>query len=126
MYWQLCSQAFARLGMVITTAYTTLGEDGLLTSLLAEAIWDVYASSWLCVTGLGGESVKLGSGVGSVRKAVCQPGSYLLLPILGLCPRAIVFGHLDGFLDGYILIYRKCITSHPAAVHQIDVIHQDS
>ena len=65
----------------------------------AEAIWDVYASSWLCVTGLGGESVKLGSGVGSVRKAVCQPGSYLLLPILGLCPRAIVFGHLDGFLD---------------------------
>ncbi|KAK8865868.1 hypothetical protein IAR55_001016 [Kwoniella newhampshirensis] len=30
--WQLMSQAFARLGHVITTAYTTLGEEGLLTS----------------------------------------------------------------------------------------------
>ena len=33
MNWQLFSQAFARLGMTITTAYTTLGEEGLLTSL---------------------------------------------------------------------------------------------
>lgn len=32
--WQLFSQAFARLGIVITTAYTTLGEEGLLTSLV--------------------------------------------------------------------------------------------
>ncbi|WVW82219.1 hypothetical protein I302_104225 [Kwoniella bestiolae CBS 10118] len=31
--WQLMSQTFARLGHVLTTAYTTLGEDGLLTSL---------------------------------------------------------------------------------------------
>lgn len=30
--WQLMAQAFARLGHVITTAYTTLGEDGLFTS----------------------------------------------------------------------------------------------
>ncbi|WRT64076.1 uncharacterized protein IL334_001004 [Kwoniella shivajii] len=30
--WQLMSQSFARLGHVITTAYTTLGEEGLLTS----------------------------------------------------------------------------------------------
>ncbi|WVF70822.1 hypothetical protein IAT40_005616 [Kwoniella sp. CBS 6097] len=32
--WQLMSQSFARLGHVITTAYTTLGEEGLLTSLV--------------------------------------------------------------------------------------------
>lgn len=32
--WQLMAQSFARLGHVITTAYTTLGEDGLLTSLV--------------------------------------------------------------------------------------------
>nr|XP_018267113.1 uncharacterized protein I303_01096 [Kwoniella dejecticola CBS 10117]OBR89271.1 hypothetical protein I303_01096 [Kwoniella dejecticola CBS 10117] len=31
--WQLMSQTFARLGHVLTTAYTTLGEEGLLTSL---------------------------------------------------------------------------------------------
>jgi long-chain acyl-CoA synthetase len=31
--WQLMSQGFARLGCPITTAYTTLGEEGLLTSL---------------------------------------------------------------------------------------------
>ena len=34
MNWQLFSQSFARLGMPITTAYTTLGEEGLLTSLV--------------------------------------------------------------------------------------------
>ncbi|ORY30337.1 hypothetical protein BCR39DRAFT_148581 [Naematelia encephala] len=32
--WQLMAQSFARLGHVITTAYTTLGEEGLLTSLV--------------------------------------------------------------------------------------------
>ncbi|WWC66432.1 uncharacterized protein I206_100334 [Kwoniella pini CBS 10737] len=32
--WQLMSQTFARLGHVLTTAYTTLGEEGLLTSLV--------------------------------------------------------------------------------------------
>ncbi|KAK4684196.1 hypothetical protein P7C73_g6002, partial [Tremellales sp. Uapishka_1] len=30
--WQLMSQSFARLGHVITTAYTTLGEEGLIKS----------------------------------------------------------------------------------------------
>lgn len=34
MNWQLLSQAFSRLGMPITTAYTTLGEEGLETSLV--------------------------------------------------------------------------------------------
>ncbi|OCF41417.1 hypothetical protein I317_04808 [Kwoniella heveanensis CBS 569] len=34
LHWQLMSQSFARLGHVITTAYTTLGEEGLLTSLV--------------------------------------------------------------------------------------------
>ncbi|WVQ97181.1 hypothetical protein IAU59_004291 [Kwoniella sp. CBS 9459] len=34
LQWQLMSQSFARLGHVITTAYTTLGEEGLLTSLV--------------------------------------------------------------------------------------------
>lgn len=32
--WQLMAQTFSRLGHVITTAYTTLGEDGLLRSLV--------------------------------------------------------------------------------------------
>ena len=32
--WQLMAQSFARLGCPITTAYTTLGEEGLLTSLV--------------------------------------------------------------------------------------------
>jgi long-chain acyl-CoA synthetase len=32
--WQLMSQTFSRLGHVITTAYTTLGEEGLLRSLV--------------------------------------------------------------------------------------------
>ena len=32
--WQLMAQACARLGCPITTAYTTLGEEGLLTSLV--------------------------------------------------------------------------------------------
>jgi long-chain acyl-CoA synthetase len=30
--WQLMAQSFARLGHTITTAYTTLGEEGLLRS----------------------------------------------------------------------------------------------
>ncbi|WVR05824.1 hypothetical protein IAU60_002849 [Kwoniella sp. DSM 27419] len=34
LHWQLMSQAFARLGHVITTAYTTLGQEGLVTSLV--------------------------------------------------------------------------------------------
>ena len=34
MNWQLMAQSFARLGHVITTAYTTLGEEGLLHSLV--------------------------------------------------------------------------------------------
>lgn len=32
--WQLMAQSFSRLGHVITTAYTTLGEEGLLRSLV--------------------------------------------------------------------------------------------
>lgn len=32
--WQLMAQTFSRLGHVITTAYTTLGEEGLLRSLV--------------------------------------------------------------------------------------------
>lgn len=40
--WQLFSQAFARLGIVITTAYTTLGEEGLLTSLVEPDVEIVF------------------------------------------------------------------------------------
>ena len=32
--WQLMAQSFARVGHVITTAYTTMGEEGLLASLV--------------------------------------------------------------------------------------------
>jgi len=42
MNWQLLSQAFARLGMPITTAYTTLGEEGLETSLVEPDVGVVF------------------------------------------------------------------------------------
>ena len=42
MNWQLLSQAFARLGMPITTAYTTLGEEGLETSLVEPDVEVVF------------------------------------------------------------------------------------
>jgi long-chain acyl-CoA synthetase len=40
--WQLMSQSFAILGHVITTAYTTLGEEGLLTSLVEPDVQLVF------------------------------------------------------------------------------------
>ncbi|WWC86170.1 uncharacterized protein L201_001043 [Kwoniella dendrophila CBS 6074] len=40
--WQIMSQTFARLGHVLTTAYTTLGEEGLLTSLDEPEVELVY------------------------------------------------------------------------------------
>ena len=42
MNWQLMSQAFARLGCVITTAYTTLGDEGFLTSLVEPDVEVVF------------------------------------------------------------------------------------
>ena len=41
--WQLFSQSFARLGITITTAYTTLGQDGLITSLVEPNVQVVFA-----------------------------------------------------------------------------------
>ena len=40
--WQLMAQSFGRLGHVITTAYTTLGEEGLLTSLVEPDVGMVF------------------------------------------------------------------------------------
>ena len=40
--WQLMAQAFARLGVVITTAYTTLGLEGLVTSLVEPDVEIVF------------------------------------------------------------------------------------
>ena len=40
--WQLMAQSSARLGHVITTAYTTLGEEGLLTSLVEPDVQLVF------------------------------------------------------------------------------------
>ena len=43
--WQIMSQTFARLGMTITTAYTTLGEEGLLTSLVEPDVEIVFCGA---------------------------------------------------------------------------------
>ena len=40
--WQLMAQTFSRLGHVITTAYTTLGEEGLLRSLVEPDVEFVF------------------------------------------------------------------------------------
>lgn len=42
MNWQLMAQSFARLGHVITTAYPTLGEEGLLVSLVEPEVEMVF------------------------------------------------------------------------------------
>ena len=42
MNWQLMSQTLARLGCPITTAYTTLGEEGLLHSLVEPDVELIY------------------------------------------------------------------------------------
>ena len=36
------AQSFARLGVIITTAYTTLGEEGLVTSLVEPDVEVVF------------------------------------------------------------------------------------
>jgi long-chain acyl-CoA synthetase len=40
--WQLMAQTFSRLGHVITTAYTTLGEEGLTRSLVEPDVKFVF------------------------------------------------------------------------------------
>jgi long-chain acyl-CoA synthetase len=40
--WQLMAQTFSRLGHVITTAYTTLGEEGLTRSLVEPDVEFVF------------------------------------------------------------------------------------
>lgn len=42
LQWQLMAQTFSRLGHVITTAYTTLGEEGLLRSLVEPDVEFVF------------------------------------------------------------------------------------
>lgn len=42
LQWQLMAQSFGRLGHVITTAYTTLGEEGLLRSLVEPDVEFVF------------------------------------------------------------------------------------
>jgi long-chain acyl-CoA synthetase len=42
MNWQLMAQSFTRLGHVITTAYPTLGEEGLLVSLVEPEVEMVF------------------------------------------------------------------------------------